>query len=40
VIESTRKQYNNTEMKYGATFYDCHTPAVEKYKNLKRKTRK
>jgi hypothetical protein len=34
--EGTEK-YNNTEVKYGATFYSCHMaldPAVVKYKNL------
>jgi hypothetical protein len=32
------EKYNNTEVKYGATFYSCHTalitPAVVKYKHL------
>jgi hypothetical protein len=31
------EKYNNTKVKYGASFYSCHwhlTPAVVKYKNL------
>jgi hypothetical protein len=32
------EKYNNTELKYGATFYSCHSAlAVVKYKNLETK---
>jgi hypothetical protein len=34
------EKYNNTEVKYRATFYGCHTafdPAVVKYKNHEKK---
>jgi hypothetical protein len=34
------EKYNNTEMKYGVTFYSCHRhlpPAAAMYKNLESK---